>query len=90
MLKYKLQEEKEHLTSAQIAKSVKNKSCLYPAADGRSEKMQALSPIPKARQTPVLPNLQMKLLCWIYTGQWREKSLCFILILIPTQSVEIY
>ena len=30
----------------------------------------------------------MKLLCWMYTGQWREKSLCFILILIPTQSVE--
>ena len=87
MLKYKLQEEKEHLTSAQIAKSVKTNPA-YIRQLMAVLKMQALSPIPKARQTPVLPNLQMKLLCWIYTGQWREKSLCFILISIPTQSVE--
>ena len=61
MLKYKLQEEKEHLTSAQIAKSTKTNPAYI---------------------------LRMKLLCWMYTGQWSEKSLCFILILIPTQSVE--
>lgn len=47
MLKYKLQEEKEHLTSAQIAKSVKTNPA-YIRQLMAALKMQALSPIPKA------------------------------------------
>lgn len=87
MLKYKLQEEKEHLTSSQIAKSVKANPAYIRQLMAALKNASLISNIQgQANACLTKPADEITMLD-IYR-QWREKSLCFILILIPTQSVE--
>lgn len=87
MLKYKLQEEKEHLTSTQIAKSVKTNPAYIRQLMAALKNASLISNTQgQANACLTKPADEITMLD-IYR-QWREKSLCFILILIPTQSVE--
>lgn len=87
MLKYKLQEEKEHLTSSQIAKSVKANPAYIRQLMAALKNASLISNTQgQANACLTKPADEITMLD-IYR-QWREKSLCFILILIPTQSVE--
>ena len=86
MLKYKLQEEKEHLTSAQIAKSVKTNPAYIRQLMAVLKNASLISNIQgQANACLTKPADEITMLD-IYRAA--EKSLCFILILIPTQSVE--
>ena len=84
MLKYKLQEEKEHLTSAQIAKSVKTNPAYIRQLMAVLKNASLISNTQgQANACLTKPADEITMLD-IYE-QWREKSLCFILILIPTR-----